>query len=126
MSGEPGTPRRTTTVRVRILDEEYAIRSDATALHTREVAAHVDRVIRQVLAAGSVVETHRAAILAALQIADELMRERSGAGELARRIGDLGADVGRWLPPAKRAGGAWGEPSADATGAPVADGESDA
>jgi cell division protein ZapA len=108
---------------VRILDEEYSIRSDASALHTREVAAHVDRVIRQVLASGQVVETHRAAILAALQITDELMREREGSGELARRIRELGTDVGRWLPPAKRAGGAWGDPSADATGAPSVDGE---
>ncbi|HZF66624.1 MAG TPA: cell division protein ZapA [Gemmatirosa sp.] len=123
MSGEQGPPRRTTSVRVRILDEEYSIRSDASALHTREVAAHVDRVIRQVLASGQVVETHRAAILAALQITDELMREREGSGDLARRIRELGADVGRWLPPAKRAGGAWGDPSADATGAPSADGE---
>ena len=120
---QPRTP--VTSVRVRILDEEYTIRSDAPANHTRDVAAHVDRAIRQLLGTGAVVETHKAAILAALQVTDELFRERAASVDLARAIGELGQDVGRWLPPAKRAGGAWGEASGDATGAP-SEGDPDA
>jgi cell division protein ZapA len=97
-------PRRRTSVRVSIVGDEYTLRSDAPEAHTRAVAEHVDRVIRQVLSTGSVVETHKAAILAALQLADELLRARADADALASRTQALAADVRRWLPPAKRDG----------------------
>ena len=97
--------RARTSVRVTILGEEYTIRTDASPSHTRDVAEHVDRIIRQVMGSGSVVETHKAAILAALQITDELFRERAEARKLAEAIGELTGDVKRWLPPAKRAEG---------------------
>ena len=103
---EPGAadvPR--TSVRVSIMGEEYTLRSNAPEAHTRAVAAHVDRVIGQVLSTGAVVETHKAAILAALQIADELLRLRDEDAELGGRVQALAADVRRWLPPAKRADG---------------------
>ncbi len=98
-------PRRRTSVRVSIVGDEYTLRSDAPEAHTRAVAEHVDRVIRQVLSTGSVVETHKAAILAALQLADELLRARAEADALAGRTQALAADVRRWLPPAKRSDG---------------------
>lgn len=105
MNGEDGSgaarPRRT-SVRVSIVGEEYTLRSDAPEAHTRAVAEQVDRVIRQVLSTGSVVETHKAAILAALQLADELLRARADAAALADRTQALAADVRRWLPPTKR------------------------
>lgn len=93
-------------VRVTILNEEYSIRSDAPPEHTRAVAAYVDSTIRRVLETGSVVETNRAAILAALQIAGELFEARGGT-DLTARIEALSADIRRMLPPAKR-----GEPVA--------------
>jgi cell division protein ZapA len=93
-------------VRVTILDEEYAIRSDASPEHTREVAEYLDRAIRRVLETGSVVEHNRAAILAALQITGELFETRTGS-EITDRIRGLSAEVRRLLPPAKR-----GEPVA--------------
>jgi cell division protein ZapA len=94
-----------TSVKVTIVGDEYTLRSDAPEAHTRAVADHVDRVIRQVMSTGSVVETHKAAILAALQIADELLRARAEADRLAARAEALAADVRRWLPPAKRGDG---------------------
>jgi cell division protein ZapA len=94
-----------TSVRVSILGDEYTIRTDAPAGHTRDVAAHVDRIIRQVMGSGTVVETHKAAILAALQITDELFRARADARELATRTQDLATEVRRWLPPTKRGDG---------------------
>lgn len=106
---EPGAAGRgevRTSVRVSIVGEEYTLRSTAPEAHTRAVAAHVDRVIREVLGTGAVVETHKAAILAALQITDELLRLRAERDELAGRAQALAADVRRWLPPAKRADGA--------------------
>lgn len=94
---------RKQVVKVDIMDEEYSIRSDASAEHTRAVAAHVDAAIRRVLHGGSVVETHKVAILAALQIADELFRTRAALSEAASGISHLGDEVRRWLPPDKRA-----------------------
>ena len=97
-----GEGRARTSVRVTILGEEYTIRTDASPSHTRDVAEHVDRIIRQVMGSGSVVETHKAAILAALQVTDELFRERAESRQLSEAIGDLTGDVKRWLPPTKR------------------------
>jgi cell division protein ZapA len=102
VSGEQeGRPGRS-SVRVSILGDDYTIRTDAPPAHTRDVAAHVDRVIKQVMASGTVVETHKAAILAALQITDELFRARAEARELGSRTQELAAEVRRWLPPTKR------------------------
>jgi cell division protein ZapA (FtsZ GTPase activity inhibitor) len=88
-------------VRVTILNEEYAIRSDVSPEHTRAVAAYLDSAIRRVLDSGSVVETSRAAILAALHITGELFEARE-RDELTGRIHALQAEVRRMLPPQKR------------------------
>jgi cell division protein ZapA len=93
---------RRTSVRVTIFGDEYTIRSDASPAHTRSVAEYVDRVIRHVQSAGTVVETHKIAILAALQITDELFRARGETRDLTASIHELSADVRRWLPPNKR------------------------
>ena len=92
-------------VRVTILDEEYAIRSDESPEHTREVAAYLENAIQKVLDSGNVVETSRATILAALQITGELFEARQGQ-DITRRIKSLSSEVRRLLPPAKR-----GEPA---------------
>lgn len=96
---------RRNSVRVSILGDEYVLRTEASPAHTRQVAEHVDTVIRQVLKSGSVVETHKAAILAALQITDELFRARGESETLATSIDELSAEVRRWLPPGKRSDG---------------------
>ena len=89
-------------VRVRIVGEEYTLRTDATAEHTQAVAEHVDRTIRAILAAGVSMETQKAAILAALQITDDLFRERAATSSLASEIRQLATDIRPLLPPAKR------------------------
>ena len=91
------------SVRVQIYGEEYAIRTDADPAHTRAVAEHVDQAIRAVVQGGAVVEPHKAAILAALQITDELFRMRATDADLAARMRSLSGELRRWLPPAKRA-----------------------
>jgi cell division protein ZapA len=77
------------SVRVTILNEDYNIRSDTTAEHTRAVAQYVDRAIRQVMSSGIIVESNKAAILAALQIAGELFEARERAEELSRSMSSL-------------------------------------
>ena len=93
---------RKSVVKVQIVGEEYSIRTDASAEHTVAVAEYVDRAIRGVMSGGSVIESHKAAILAALQIAADLFKEREASAELTESMRTLSDDVRRWLPPAKR------------------------
>jgi cell division protein ZapA len=89
-------------VRVTILGDEYSIRSDVSPERTRAVAEHVDQVIRDTMRAGNIVETQKAAILAALSITDELFDAREAGDELAGSMKRLSAEIRPWLPPAKR------------------------
>lgn len=90
------------SVKVMIGGEEYSVRSELPPEYTREVAAHVDEALQKVLSSGPLVETHKAAILAALAITDELFRARRTSREVAARITALTDDLSRLLPPAKR------------------------
>lgn len=81
MTGRDDTP----AVRVMIFGEEYQIRTDRPEAHTRACAEYVDELIRRAHV-GGVAETHRAAVLAALQITDELLEERREAEALARTV----------------------------------------
>ena len=76
-------------IKVTILNEDYNIRSDTSVEHTLAVADYVDRAIRQVMASGMVVESNKAAILAALHIAGELFEARENSEELSRSIRTL-------------------------------------
>jgi cell division protein ZapA len=96
---------RKSSVRVTIVGEEYTIRSDASPEHTRAVADYVDRAIREIMNSGSVAETRKAAILAALQITDDLFQARSQSEEIAEGMHQLSAEIRRRLPPAKRVSG---------------------
>ena len=90
-------------VRVTIVGEEHMIRSDAPPEHTRAVAEYVDRTIRAITNSGpTVIPPHRAAILAAMKITDELLGERAASAKLDEAIHGLSVEVRRWLPPAKR------------------------
>lgn len=89
-------------IRVRIVGEEYTLRTDASTAHTQAVAEHVDRTIRTILAGGATMETQKAAILAALQITDDLFRERAAMASLTEDIRHLATDIRPLLPPAKR------------------------
>jgi len=91
-----------TLVKVRIGSDEFSLRSDRPEEYTRAVAEHVDRALREVLSSGAIVESHKAAVLAALSIADELFQERTSRAELAARLERLSAELARLLPPAKR------------------------
>jgi cell division protein ZapA len=91
-----------TVVKVRIGGEEYTLRSDRPADYTQAVAEHVDRTMRDVQNAAAIVESHKAAILAALAITDELFQARAAEREIADRLRGLAAEMARLLPPGKR------------------------
>jgi cell division protein ZapA len=81
------------SVRVRILGEEYTVRTDASPDRTRAIAQYFDRAVRQVLTNGHVAETHRAAILAGLQITGELFEARDAVDELTTALRSLTQEV---------------------------------
>ena len=89
-------------VRVMIGGEEYTVRSDLPPEYTREVATYVDQALKKVLSQGPMVESHKAAILAALDITNELFQARKGEREVAARLAALADDFARLLPPGKR------------------------
>jgi cell division protein ZapA (FtsZ GTPase activity inhibitor) len=60
---------------VKILGREYRLRGDAEGERLEEVAAYLDRVMREMLK--QVPDTQDAAVLAALNIASELMSLRA-------------------------------------------------
>jgi cell division protein ZapA len=90
------------SVKVSILNEEYSLRTEATPEHVRAIAAHVDELVRRLMGSGGVVETHKAAVLAALQLTDELLRARAALAEATGGVRQLSGEVRRMLPPQKR------------------------
>jgi cell division protein ZapA len=96
------TTAKKNTVRVTILNEEYSIRSDTSPEHTKAVAQHLDRAIREVMASGAVVDSSRATVLAALQITAELFDAKDGLAHMTKSVGELSDYVRPLLPPAKR------------------------
>jgi cell division protein ZapA len=94
------TPKN--TVRVLIGGEEFTVRSELPPEYTREVAAYLDAALKRVRDSMPLVETHKAAVLAALAITDELFQARRGDRAIADRVSAMAADLSRLLPPAKR------------------------
>jgi len=90
------------TVRVTILNEEYAIRTDTSPEHTRAVARHLDKTIRDIMASGSVVESNRAVVLAALQMTAELLETKGALDATNVSVRQVSDFVRPLLPPAKR------------------------
>lgn len=77
-------------VRVTIFGEEYVIRSEMGEEYTRECARLVDEAIQDAHLRGHVAEPHKAAILAAMQITDQLLSARSeGEAQRERVAGRL-------------------------------------
>ena len=89
-------------VKVSVAGEEVTIRSEQPPEHSRAVAQHVDESIRRIQEQSPLVDSGKAAILAALQIADELFRTRGDAARGTERLEQAMEEIRRMLPPAKR------------------------
>jgi cell division protein ZapA len=74
-------------VHVEIFGQSYAVRAGADPKYLEQLAAYVDGQMREVARASGAVDSVRIAVLAALNIADEYHRARSGgqAGETELR-----------------------------------------
>lgn len=87
MSRRRASPRHSVTVEIG--GEKHVLRSDVPPEYTRAVAAHLDAAMRE-LPGFRTLEPHRALVLAALSITDELFRAREELEllreEAARRV----------------------------------------
>lgn len=63
-------------VTVNIFGADYAIRSGADSEYVRQVAAHVDSLMREIASRVTHVSATKIAVLAALQVTDQLYSER--------------------------------------------------
>ena len=93
-----------TSVTVRIAGEEHTIRASAEPEYTRRCAKMVDDRIHEIRLAAGLIEGHKAAILAALSIADEYLQaqrelERSRV-DLATKVEALAKRLEGVVPPA--------------------------
>ncbi len=70
---------------VTIFGDRYRIRTDRGDAHTRACAKYVDDAIQRAHMTG-VAEPHRAAVLAALEITDELLRARREVEQLTAAV----------------------------------------
>jgi cell division protein ZapA len=80
------------TVKVEIYNQTYNIRSrDGNTDHIRMLAAFVDSRMREIASGTLTVDSLRLAILAALNIADELHQIRERRDKLDQEVGERSA-----------------------------------
>jgi cell division protein ZapA (FtsZ GTPase activity inhibitor) len=91
-----------TSVTVRIAGEEHTIRASAEPSYTRKCATLVDDRIHQIRVQAGLIEGHKAAILAALSIADECFQAQDELArvraELSQRANELAQRIDRAIP----------------------------
>jgi cell division protein ZapA len=84
-------------VTVRIAGEEHTIRANAEPEYTRRCARLVDERIAQIRSMSGLIETHKAAILAALSIADEYFQAVEEADRVRKDTASRATDLLRRL-----------------------------
>ncbi len=87
------TAEENKAVRVTIFGEDYQIRTDLGDEYTRACALHVDEAIQEAHIGSHVSEVHKAAILAAMKITDELFRARRDKEILERAVRERLSDL---------------------------------
>lgn len=85
------------TVDVEILGETYSLKTETGADYTRQVAAHVDQMAREIREESGVLDQAKLAILTALAVTDQLFRMREGVDRVKavaeKRAERLTADI---------------------------------
>jgi cell division protein ZapA len=80
------------SIRVSIFGRDYNVKGGSDEEYIKTLAAHVDSVMRDVAEKTGALSSGRVAILAALNIADEMHKERQNfrefADELAQKLGE--------------------------------------
>jgi cell division protein ZapA len=77
-------------VKIEIYDQSYNVNADGNEEYLRELAAYVDGKMREIASATKMVDSLKVAVLASLNMADELFtsraRQDSTEGPLRKRV----------------------------------------
>jgi cell division protein ZapA len=85
------------TVRVNIYGNEYPIKSEADPEYIKRVARYVDQKMREISQKVDSRTALEVAILAALNITDELMQEKADKDKTVAEVEDRTAELTEWL-----------------------------
>lgn len=85
------------SVAVTIAGQRYTIKSDAEEAYVQSLAQIVDDKVKEVQRGAKTAAPQAVAVLAALQIADDLMRERTRRTDLRRRVREHSRNIRAWL-----------------------------
>jgi cell division protein ZapA len=85
----------TRVVTVEIHGQRYAVKSDLDQAYIAELATYLDRKMRMAADELSSADTLRVAIIAALNLADELYRARAASGESDSRVLEKTVEIER-------------------------------
>jgi cell division protein ZapA len=83
-------------VHVEIFGQSYALRAGEDPAYLERLAAFVDEQMKEISRSSAAVDSVRIAVLAALNIADELMQAKQ-AGQRAAVLGERAAAMAREL-----------------------------
>lgn len=75
-------------VSLRIFGEEYPLKSSADPEHLARLAEYIDGIMTKIAGQGPRLSSNRVAVLAALQVADELFRLKQEYDSLTRVFED--------------------------------------
>ncbi len=78
--------RKERLVEIKVFGQAYTVKTDAEEGHIQEVARYVNEKMDEVLKKTRSVSTLNVAILTALNIADDLLKEKEGKVALLREI----------------------------------------
>lgn len=92
----------TQSYKVVIYNQTYSLRSDHDPEYIQQLAEHVDQCMNDIARAGMTVDSLRVAILAALQIADELYQARKEMKDTEDAIAERSARYAELLDQALR------------------------
>ena len=79
--------QKTSSVRAKIYDREYALLTGGDPEQLRSLCAGVDKRMREIAASTGAADTLKVAVLAALSLADDLQRAREDMRKLDDSVG---------------------------------------
>ena len=85
--------KRENLVEIRVFEQTFTVKTDSEESHILEVAQYVNDKIEEILKKTRTVSSLNVAILAALNVADDLLKERERRKALLREVGMKSRDL---------------------------------
>jgi cell division protein ZapA len=83
--------------RVEICDQSYLIKGSMDSAYVKALAAYVDKKMREVSGSSKTADSLKVAVMAALNIADELFQEREKDSKLSSFVYERSVECSRQL-----------------------------